>query len=165
MEEIVQQDPHIKSVSFSILPPLLDLDTEIEYGLFPTLSIKEVKFSLDVLYHYVQAPIIQDDFEHHPERRIWVEQMEKQYGQAFSDYIHQNKLRGNAITSVNGGVSYLEDAYEGERKERVERLMSSIERLSENIANDQTPLQHKLNLLPLFDNTIVAYVSLFKKEG
>jgi|GEM_PF-2777202 len=165
MEEIVRQDPQVTSITYASLPPLLNLDTEIEYNLFPQLQEREVKQDIQEIYTYLAGPIVQDNFERHPERRKWVEQMEKQYGQVFSDYIHKNKLRGNAITSVNGWASYLGDYYVGHQRERVEGLLSSIERLSNCIADDQSLLQDKLNLLPLFDQTLIAYISLFRKEG
>ena len=87
------------------------------------------------------------------------------YGQKFLDYVHTNKVRANAMTPMNLGICDLGEKYEGERADDVKRLVSSIERLSTYISEEHTPLEHKLNILPLFDQTIAMFVFLLKKEG
>lgn len=164
IEEIVRQNPHVVSITYTVIPLLPDLETEIEYGLFPTLPKERVKDFMRVIYHYLTAPIIQDDFEHHSERRVWVKGMEERYGQSFLDYIHQNKLRGNALTPVYGYSSFLESCYTGSNSTEFKQAVETLFDLARKVTDEQIAIDQRVRLLQNIDTMLMKYISFLTKN-
>ena len=121
LEEAIRNDPHIVEIVPAEgweVPDLREVDFEAGFGEFATV----VREFIPLFEEYLKFGYFKDDFPDHAERRNWINELERKYGQAAVEYLRKNALRFNTFNYIGNMVFLME-----------ERAVKPYPRLRENI--------------------------------
>ncbi len=126
IEQILAQDPHVVMIH----PPLYKNILSIDLGLFNSEKKNTVERMFQVVNKYLTYPLIEDNFgTNHPERREWRKEMEKLYGDSFTEYYQKNKLRGGVFGYTINALRAISLNALGEKKEDLTRKVIELTHL------------------------------------
>jgi len=69
-------------------------------------SAENVRFALSILLEFANSPIITDEFQNHPERRLFRKEIIETDPKYYAN-VQNNKLRGNLISSAESAFSII----------------------------------------------------------
>jgi len=154
---LLQKEKHFVSC-FYLDPVNL---SDVNFANFKSDQKEEVQESINSIKQHLSAPIIQDDFDEHAERRKWRDKMKSTYPW-FCDFYDGNLLRINNISTILYAVYMITGLYAGKHGRQIKQKKKRIQKYIQMQCGKyhRLAVEDKIQFLKTVRNSIVDYFEI-----